>query len=63
MRPLNIKLRGNVYEGSLNTIFFAEPSLIMSFSIYESFRKKWRINLARLRATRKRRAHVYEALE
>ncbi len=40
MRPLNIKLRGNVYEGSLNTIFFAELNLITSFLIYESWCKK-----------------------
>ncbi len=31
--------RGNVYEGSLNTIFFAKFSLITSFLIYESLCK------------------------
>ncbi len=37
---INMKLRGNVYEGSLNTKFFAVFNLIMSFSIFESLRKK-----------------------
>ncbi len=43
MQTLNLKLRGNVYEWSLNTIFFAELNLIASFSIYESLCKKWRV--------------------
>ncbi len=33
--------RGNVYEGSLNTVFFFKLNLITSFSIYESLCKKW----------------------
>ncbi len=36
MRPLNMKLRGNVYEGSLSTVFLAELNLMTSFSIYKS---------------------------
>ncbi len=40
MRPLNMKLGGNVYEGYLNTIFLAELNLVMSFSIYKSLRKR-----------------------
>ncbi len=43
MQPLNMKLRGNVYEGSPNKIFFTELNSIMSYSIYESLRKKWRV--------------------
>ncbi len=40
MRLLNMKLRENVYEGSLSTILFAEPHLITSSSIYECLQKK-----------------------
>ncbi len=40
MLPLNMKLRGIFYEGSLNIIFFAKLSLITSFSIHESSHKK-----------------------
>ncbi len=43
MLPLNMKLKVNVYEGFLNPIFFAELNLIKSFLIYESLRKKWRV--------------------
>ncbi len=38
-----MKLSENVRERSLNAIFFAELNLITSFSIYESLRKKWRV--------------------
>ncbi len=36
-----MKLRGNVHEISLNTIFFAKFNLITSFSVYESLHKEW----------------------
>ncbi len=38
-----MKRRGNVYEGSLNTIFFTKLNLITSFSIFESLCKKCRV--------------------
>ncbi len=38
MGSVSMTLEGNVYEGSLNTIFFAELNW-MSFSIYESLRE------------------------
>ncbi len=43
MRPLNMKLRRNVYVGYVNTIFFPKLNLITSFSIYERMCKKWRV--------------------
>ncbi len=43
MRPLKTKFWGNVYEGSLNTIFFVKLNFIVSLLIYESLRKKWRV--------------------
>ncbi len=43
MQPLNMKLKGNVYEGSLNTIFLAKLNLVTSSLIYESLCKKWRV--------------------
>ncbi len=45
-----MKLRGNIYEESLNTIFFAKLNLT-SFSIYESLRKKWRIQCRPIKLT------------
>ncbi len=51
MPSLNMKLRGNVYEGSLNSIFFAELNLIMSFSIYESLCKEWRVRCHPIKLT------------
>ncbi len=46
-----MKLRGNVNKGFLNTIFFAELNLIRSFSIYESFHKKWRVQPCPIKLT------------
>ncbi len=46
--PLNMKRRRNVYEGSLNTIFFAKLNLIMSFSIFKSLRKNGEFSAVRL---------------
>ncbi len=45
-----MKLRGNVYEGSLNTIFFTELNLTSS-SIYESLCKKGRIQCHLIKLT------------
>ncbi len=53
MRPLNMKLRENVHEESLNTIFFTELNLITSFSIYESLRKKWRVQRRLIKLTQR----------